>query len=148
MDRRSVLAGVGTTLAVGTAGCFGPFDAGETPTRRYRLELTVQNDHDRPYDVRAVMTDADERTVFEQSFTLRPGEGRGFGDEFPAGEYTLAVTLSDRSQSRSYWNTDLCDVHRVRTTVAADGRVSHAVACLDEDADPGPLADGEATGSE
>jgi hypothetical protein len=85
------------------------------------------------------VTDAAETAVFEQTFTLGPGEGRGFGDDFPAGEYTVTVTLPDRSALRSYWNTDQCDVHRVRTDIAADGHVSHAVACHAEGTNPMPM---------
>jgi len=135
MNRRTVLTSVGAVATMGLAGCvsFGP---GETETPEYRMELTVQNGHDRSYDVRVVVTDADETSVFEESFTLGPGEGRGLGDDFPAGEYTVAVTLPDRSVLRSYWNTDLCAVHRVRTEIVADGPVSHSVFCQAEGADP------------
>jgi hypothetical protein len=147
MNRRSVLAGVGSTVAVGTAGCLASFRSEESPSREYHMELTVQNNHDRPYDIQAVMTDADETAVFEQTFTLGSGEGRGFGDDFPASEYTLTLTLPDRSRLRSYWNTDLCEVHRVRTVIAADGRVAHNVACHAEGADPPPIGDAPPTES-
>lgn len=92
------------------------------------MELTVQNNHDRPYDLQAVMTDDDETAVLEQTFRLGSGEGRGFGDDFLAGEYTLTLTLPDRSRLRSYRNTDLCEVHRVRTEIDADTGVAHNVA--------------------
>jgi|GEM_PF-3523012 len=135
MNRRTVVASIGAVATATLAGCasFGP---GETETVEYHLELTVQNDHDRSYDVLVGVTDADETAVFEESFTLGPGEGRGLGDDFPAGEYTVAVRLPDRSVLRSYWNTDLCDIHRVRTDIAADGHVSHSVFCQAEGADP------------
>jgi len=141
MNRRTVVASLGAVATGSFAGCasFGPGET-ETETPAYRMELTVQNDHDRSYAVRIAVTDADETTVFEESFTLRPGEGRGFGDDFRAGEYTVAVSLSDRSMLRSYWNTDLCDVHRARTEIAADGRVSHSVFCQAEGTESPQLA--------
>jgi hypothetical protein len=147
MNRRSVLAGVGTAVAVGTAGCLASFQSEEPQAREYHLELTVQNNHDRPYDIRAVLNDAGETAVFEQTFTLGPGEGRGFGDDFPAGEYTLTLTLPDRSSLRSYWNTDLCEVHQVRTEIGADGRAAHNVACHAEGTDPPPIGDAPPTES-
>lgn len=78
---------------------------------------------------------------------LASGEGRGFGDDFPAGEYTLTLTLPDRSRLQSYWNTDFCEVHQVRTEIAADGRVAHNVACHAEGADPLPIGDDPPTES-
>lgn len=146
MDRRSVLAGVAATATVGVAGCLG--SAPTTTPEQYHLELTVQNDHDRAYDIRVVLTDAEDRSVFEQSFRLGPGEGRGFGDDVHAAEYTLVVELSDRSELRSYWNTAQCDVHRVRTHIARDGHVSHHVACQSADGDPRPMDADPATRSE
>jgi len=143
MNRRSVLSGVAGAVTIGVAGCLG--SAPTTTSEQYHLELTVQNDHDRAYDIRVVLTDADDRAVFEQSFRLGPGEGRGFGDDVSAGEYTLVVELPDRSELRSYWNTDQCDVHRVRTHIARDGHVSHHVACQSADGDPRPMGQGPAT---
>lgn len=49
---------------------------------------------DQAYDIQAVMTHEDETAVFEQSFTLGSGEGRDFGDDFPAGKYTLTFRRS------------------------------------------------------
>ena len=138
MNRRTLLASVGTAATATLAGCV-PFSSRETETPEYHWELTVQNDHDRSYEVRVEVTDADETPVFDQSVTLGPGEGRGFSDEFPAGEYTVTVTLPDRSALRSYWNTDQCDVHRVRTDIAVDGHVSHSVACHAEGTNPMPM---------
>lgn len=139
MDRRSVLAGAGTITTVGLAGCLAPFQPGETRLRQYHLELTVQNNHDRLYDVRTIMTDREGGVVFDRSFTLGSGEGQGFGGDFSTGEYTLTVKLLDRSESRSYWNTDLCDVYRVRTEIDGDGHVIHSSACQAEGADPPPI---------
>ncbi|WP_336136414.1 hypothetical protein [Natronomonas amylolytica] len=127
MHRRTLLSGLTVSAAAGFAGCIDDVLPEDQP--RYDLEVTVQNDHDRAYDVRIVVTDGTDATVFEQSFTLGPGEGRGFSDDFPAGEYTIVVELPDRGESRSYWNTDLCEAHRVRTHIAADGHLTHHVTC-------------------
>jgi hypothetical protein len=139
MDRRRVLASAGTVAAVGLAGCLPSFSSSETETPQYHMEVTVQNSHDRPYDIQISVTDTDGQSVFDQSFTLGPGEGRGLSDDFPAGEYTLTVELPDRSVSRNYWDTDHCDVYRVQTEIAADGHVTHGTACQAEGADPQPM---------
>lgn len=127
MHRRTLLSGLTVSAAAGLAGCIDDVLPEDQP--RYGLEVTVQNDHDRAYEVRVVVTDGSDAAVFEQSFTLGPGEGRGFSNDFPAGEYTIAVELPDRSESRSYWNTDLCEAYRTRTHIAADGHVTHHVTC-------------------
>lgn len=114
------------TAAAGLAGCI---DALPDSQPRYDLEVTVQNDHDRAYEVRTVVTDGTDTAVFEQSFTLDPGEGRGFSNDFPEGKYSIVVELPDRSELRSYWNTDLCEAHRVRIDIAADGHATHHVTC-------------------
>ncbi|SNR44074.1 hypothetical protein SAMN06264855_1076 [Halorubrum vacuolatum] len=75
-----------------------------------------------------IVTD-DETTVFEQSFTPESDQRHEFGDELPPGEYGVIVKLPDRSESRSYWNTALCNAHRVQTDIAADGHISHQVTC-------------------
>jgi hypothetical protein len=131
VNRRTVLSGTATAAAVGLAGCLDSVRPGAPEL--HHLDVTAQNAHDRAYDVRVTMTNSAETTVLERSFTLDPGEGWGFSDDFDAGEYTVAVALSGRSRSQSYWNTDLCDVHRVRTEIDADGRVSHHVACESDD---------------
>lgn len=134
MNRRTVLGGIGAASTTYLAGCVDRVQPGDDP--RYPMEVTVQNDHDRSYDVQVVVTDEDDAAVFEQSFALAPGEGRGIGDDVPAGEYTVTVTLSDRSELRSFWNTDQCTRHRVRTEIAADGHVTHHAACLSEEGEP------------
>ena len=113
--------------ATGFAGCFTSPKSDESP--KYHLEVTVQNDHDRAYDVRIVMTDGNDDSVFENAFSLKPGEGRGIVDDYPTGTYTLAVSLADRAALRSYWNTDRCDVLQVRMEIGSDGRVTNAVRC-------------------
>ena len=143
MNRRRVLAGAAAGTA-GLAGCLTGFPAGEEPS--YHREITVQNDHDEAYDVRAELVDAEERVVFEWADEVRPGEGRGVSDDVPAGQYTLTLDLDERSRMRSYWNTDHCDVHLVRTDVAADGHVSQHVTCRDQEAGPGPFDDGDGGG--
>lgn len=130
MDRRTVLAGFGA-VTVGIAGCLDSDGSDEVP-RPFRLEVTVQNNHDQPYDVGVVVTDGEEVVVFDTSFTLSPGEGRGLGDDFAAGEYTVAIEVGDRQRGRSFWNTDQCDVHRVQTTIESDGRLTDEVSCQAE----------------
>lgn len=139
MDRRSVLAAAGALTAGGFVGCLDQFQSGQPPSADYPLELTVQNDHDRSYDVQTVVTTVGGNDVFDRSFTLGPGEGRGVSEEFTAGRYTIRVTLDDRSESRSYWNTELCDRYRVRTAIARDGHVTHSSACQAAGADPPPI---------
>lgn len=129
MERRTLLAGVAAGLGAGLAGCL---DApGTDESAAYHLEVTVQNDHDRPYDASVVLTDADGNRVLDDSFTVGPGEGRGLGDDYPAGTYTLEVELADRGRLRSFWDTDQCDVLQARTTVEPDGRLTNAVRCAD-----------------
>lgn len=135
MRRRQMLSGAITTVAAGLTGCLDtvPFD----DEQRYHLEVIVQNNHDRPYEVRTTVTDAEESVVFEDAFTLDSGESREISDDVPAGEYSIVVELADRSESRSYWNTDLCDAYRVRTETAADESVSHHAICHSGDGGPG-----------
>lgn len=131
MDRRQVLAGAASMSIAGLAGCTGGTPPADEP--RYALEVVVQNDHDRSYEVHTVMTDASETSVFERTFTLDPGEGQGFSDDYPAGEYTIVVELSDRSELRSSWNTAFCDAHRVQTEIGVDGHMTQHVSCHAED---------------
>lgn len=133
MNRRAMLAGVGAAATGVMAGCLDAFGSDQTPAPTHHLEVTVQNAHDQPYDVRVSLVDADGTTVVDWSATLTPGEGRGFSDDVGAGDYTLTVTLVDRTRLVSNWNTDQCDSYVVRTTVEADGRVVDEVACLGED---------------
>lgn len=128
MNRRSVLTGATAIITAGLGGCLDSDEPDEEPDQS-RLEVTVQNNHDRPYDVRVTVEDADAAVVFDTSFTLPPGEGRGIADDYADGEYVVAVELGERSRGQGFWNTELCDVHRTRTTIGPDGRVTHDVAC-------------------
>lgn len=129
MNRRSYLSSLGGTTLLAVAGCLGGPQTDE-PTL-YHLEITVQNDHDRDYDARVLVTDAQDEIVLESAFTVEPGVGRGFGDDLEAGTYTIEVRVDGRLSLRSYWDTDLCDVHQSRVTVGADGRGRSAVRCAD-----------------
>lgn len=142
MERRTVLSSVAAAGAVGTVGCLDRLRSGDGEKTSHHFELTIQNDHDQRYEVTAEMT-GDEEVVFEQAFTIEPGDGRGFTDDFPAGRYVLSVDLAGRTSLRSYWNTDNCNVHLVRIDIAADGHVSQHVTCRASVTGPGPFGTAE-----
>ena len=129
MNRRTYLSSLGGATVLALAGCLGGPQTDDPEL--YHLEITVQNDHDRPYDARLLVTDASEEIVIENAFTVESGVGRGLGDDLEAGTYTIEVRLDGRLALRSFWDTDLCDVHQTRVTVGADGRGSSAVRCAD-----------------
>ena len=89
----------------------------------------MQNDHDRAYDVRIVLTNDNDDAVLESAFSVQPEEGQGIGDDYPAGTYSLAVSLADRAMLRSYWNTERCEVLQVRVEIGNDGHVTNTVRC-------------------
>lgn len=130
MDRRSLFSAATATAAAAVAGCL---DGGDSSgdDEQYHLEVTVQNEHDRTYDARVTVTDADDEAVLDRSFTLGAGEGRGFTDDYPAGEYAVVVDFADRGALQSRWDTDQCDVHLVRARIDRDGHLSNEVACTD-----------------
>lgn len=129
MKRRTFLSGAVAVTAVGLTGCLDGGSEDEEPT--YRMEIQVQNDHDRSYSAEIRATNADGEVVFEESFELAPGTGRSYSEEVPAGEYTIVVDFPGRSTLRTEWDTDQCDVNRVETRVDADGRVFSDTACAD-----------------
>lgn len=125
--RRAVLGGVLASATAGLAGCLDDLTPGDEAPR-HRLDVQLQNDHDRAYDARTTLTDADDRLVVDQAFTLAPGTSHSLTETVSPGEYRIVVALRDRSEARSYWNTAYCTAYRIRTTIAADGHVTtHAI---------------------
>lgn len=129
MQRRSVLSGLAAATAVGLTGCLDSPQTTETP--QHHLEVTVQNNHDRPYEVRVVLTESNDDVVHDDEFSVAPGEGRGFSNDYPDGTYRLEVSLSDRGPLRSHWDTTLCDIHQVLMDIDSEGYVSSTVRCAE-----------------
>ena len=127
MDRRQYLATLYGGILLGSSGCLETAPVDDTP--EFHVEITVQNEDDRPYDVTARITDADDAVVFRTDVRLAPGEGRGYGDDLAAGDYTIEVIVDDRLALRSAWDTDDCDVHRSEVRIAPDGRGVSATRC-------------------
>jgi len=115
MERRRLLAaGVGT-VAGAVAGCLG--SGGPDPSR---LDLTVRNDGDDPFDVEVVVEGDDGTTYAEESDRIDAGVARAFEVVAGAtGRHEVRVTGPDW-EGRLAWDADVCGLYDGRVAVDAE----------------------------
>jgi hypothetical protein len=126
MNRRNVVAAAGATLsATAVGGCLG---LGETDPGR--LDLTVRNDGEEPFDVEVVVRADDGTTYAEESDRIDPGVARAFEATVGStGRREVVVTGPDW-EGRLAWAVDVCGLYDA--TVAVDaGAVEVAGECVD-----------------
>ena len=130
VNRRSLLALAGTTVATTLAGCSdsGPSEPTPTPEpAESELRLSVTNNADAAHDVRFVLrvTQARITTVEAFEFTgIEPGESRTMDpQELPAGEYELEMEISEplMLSSVSRWTGRDCPVKEIELELREDG---------------------------
>ncbi|WP_262179930.1 hypothetical protein [Haloarcula laminariae] len=131
MQRRSLLATVGTGIATAVAGCADDGSESPTPTptpgpAESELRLSVENTSSTVQDVGFLLRTTRGNSTTVEAFELTdigPGETRTRDpQELPAGTYELEVELRTLSmRTTSDWAGRDCPVKDIDLELRADG---------------------------
>ena len=111
--RRAALAAAAVVALVALAGC-GAFTSGGETT------LLLVNNDETSHDVTIEVVDGDD-VVFEEQQSVEPDTDNEFGTLSETGEYTVLVTVDDRTTRLSYEFTEGDDT--VSIGIDNDGNV-------------------------